>query len=260
MKLIFSCMSIIMIAVFLFTGCNNNNPVQPNQDNSNYFPNTDNTNYKYNINITSSQGTVNAGTKNTTYSGTSLKGNINYQKQIDTIINASLITSTNISYFRKDGTGVFYFFDTSGISSFIPSLYMQLLSISTDLHILASPLSDGLNWQVYKLGVAILNYNFIDIEASYLGKENVNLSLTSGQVTVSAAKIKYVMTLQFPNPNNPLLSVKNTLTMYGWFVSDIGPVKWEGNSAVLNGFSGGGISLGDTTNNVSQNLIYYNIK
>lgn len=261
MKLIVRCLIFFLIGIFLFNGCNKSNPVQTQQDNSNYFPITNLTYYKYNINVTSSQGTITTGTKSTTYSGTSLQGNTTYQKQLDSSFTGNFVSSTNVSYFRKDGSGVYYYFDTSGISSFIPSQYLQLLSISSELHILVSPLSDGLNWQVYKLGVAVLNYNFIDIEASYLGKENVTLNLVSGQVSVSAAKIKYVLTLQFPNPNNPLAApLKSTLTAYGWFAADIGPIQWEGNSAVLNGFSGKGISIGDTTNNVSQSLIYYNIK
>jgi hypothetical protein len=261
MKLIIRCLTIFLVGTFLFTGCNKTNPVQTPQDNSNYFPNTNNTHYKYNITLTGPNGNVNAGTKSTTYSGTSFLANTTYQKQVDTSFTGGLATSTNISYFRKDGSGVFYFFDTSGISTFIPSQYLQLLAISTELRVLYTPLSDGLNWQAYKLGVAILNYNFIDIESSYLGKENVTLNLTSGQVTVSAAKIKYVLTLQFPNPNNPLSApAKSTLTAYGWFAADIGPVQWVGNSAVLNGFSGGGINLADTSNSVSQSLISYSIK
>jgi len=263
MKFMVSYFTMFVIVTFLFTGCNKNNPVTPpNQDNSNYFPNTDSTFYNYSINVTDSlTGLHSIGTKSTTFIGNTLLGNTTYQKQVDTMFTGNLVSSTNISYFRKDGTGIYYFFDTSGISTIIPSQYMQLLSISSELHVLVSPLSDALNWQVYKLGVAVLNYNFIDIEASYLGKENVLLNLTTGQVSVSAAKIKYVLTLQFPNPNNPLAAPsKSTLTAYGWFTADIGPVKLEGNSAVLNGFSGQGISIGDTTNNVSQNLTYYNIK
>jgi hypothetical protein len=261
MKLIISYAAMILI-VLLYTGCNKNNPTQPPvQDNSNYFPNTNNTYYKCSINLTNAQGTINTGTKSTTYFGTTVSGGTTYQKQTDTLFTGNIASSTNISYFRKDGTGVYYFFDTSGISTFIPSQYLVALSISSELHLLSSPLSDGLNWQVYKLGVAILNYNFVDIEASYLGKENVILNLSSGQVTVNAAKIKYVLTLQIPNPNNPLAApAKSTLTAYGWYAADIGPVQWQGNSAVLNGFSGGGITLGDTTNNVTQTLTYYNIK
>jgi hypothetical protein len=126
---------------------------------------------------------------------------------------------------------------------------------------MSTPLSDGLNWQAFKLGLTLLNYNIIDVEASYMGKENVVLNLTSGQVTVSAAKIKYIMTLKIPNLNNVFATpYTSTFNATGWFAADIGPVKWEGNGAVLNGFSGGGINLGDTTSTVSQVLTYYNIK
>ena len=250
------------ITVIIFTGCKTNNPVQPqNTDNSSYFPNGNGTYYLYSLNVTDSLTDIRSvGTKSTSFNGTAILNNTTYQQQVDSIFTEGVAASTNISYFRKDASGIYYFFDTTGLYQLIPSQYLQVLSISSELRLLSTPLSDGLTWQVYKLGVALLNYNFIDIEATYLGKENITLNLTSGNVSVSAAKIKYVFALQYPNPNSPLISVKNTLTAYGWFVADIGPVQWQGNSAVLNGFSGGGINLGDTTNNVSQSLINYNIK
>ena len=256
-----SWFALIIIVAFMSTGCNNNNTTQPTQqDNANYFPNTNLTYYKYNISLTNSLGTVNTGTKSTTFAGTSFVGGITYQNQIDSL-NTGGIISTNSSFFRKTGAGVYYFLDTTGISTLVPSQYLLYLTFSTELRVLASPLSDGLNWQAFKLGVAILNYNFIDVEAAYLGKENVPLNLTSGQVNLSAAKFQYVMTLQFPNPNNPLgPSTKSSFTAYGWFVENIGPVKWQGNAAILNGFSGGGINLGDTTTTVTQSLTGYSIK
>jgi hypothetical protein len=253
---------LFIIVSLLFTGCNKNNTVQPpNQDNSNYFPNTNNTYYKYSINLTDSTGTLTTGSKSTTYNGTQVFGSTTYQKQTDTLFVASLVTGTNLSYFRKDASGVFYFLDTTGLYRFIPAAYTQYLLPSAELKVMSTPLSDGLNWQAFKLGLTLLNYNIIDVEASYMGKENVVLNLTSGQVTVSAAKIKYIMTLKIPNLNNVFATpYTSTFNATGWFAADIGPVKWEGNGAVLNGFSGGGINLGDTTSTVSQVLTYYNIK
>lgn len=252
---------LFIVSFVMFTGCKQST-TQPtvNQDNSNYFPNGDGTYYKFNINITDSTGTLKVGNKSTTYSGSTVFGKTTYQKQVDTVGNSG-VNTTNVSYFRKPSGGVFYFLDTTGISNYIPTMYLQFLTFSTELQALNMPLSDGLTWQAFKLGLSLLNYNLIDVEASYLGKENVTLNLLSGNVVVSAAKIKYIMTLQFPNPNNILAPpAKSTFTATGWFAADIGPVKWEGNGAVLNGFSGGGIDLTDTTESVTQSLIYYNIK
>jgi hypothetical protein len=251
---------ILIISFVMFNGCNQNSTQPPvNQDNSNYFPNGDGTYYKYSTEVSNANGTNTVNINSTTYSGSALLRNTNYQRQIDTVVLG--LNATSISYFRKSSAGTYYFLDTTGISKYIPATYSQALTFSTELQILNTPLSDGLKWQAYKVGVPILQYNFIDVEATYLGKENVTLNLLSGAVTVSAAKMQYIMTLQFPNPNNILgTPAKGTFIAYGWFAADIGPVKWSGNSIVLNSFSGTGINLSDTTKNVSQDLIYYSIK
>ena len=45
-----------------------------------------------------------------------------------------------------------------------------------------------------------------------------------------------------------------------WLAEDIGIVKMEGSSVVLNLISGGGLNLSDISNTATQNLIDYDVK
>ncbi len=109
--------------------------------------------------------------------------------------------------------------------------------------------------------MVLLNINLVSVDASYLGTENVALNLVSGAQTMSAAKIKYDLTLTIPDPNNIFATpTTRVFSANAWLVDNIGPVKWTGNSAILNAVIAGNVMLSDTTGSVSQSLIDYKLK
>ena len=107
----------------------------------------------------------------------------------------------------------------------------------------------------------VLNYqglvlNAIDVDATYTGKENVVLNLNSGTVTKEAAKIQYTFSLV----TNPFTQSKQTVTAYGWYVADIGAVKWQGNDLLLDALTRGEINFADSTSTSTETLVDSNVQ
>ena len=236
MKSIISSLLVLVLISLVISSCKkNDNSVSAdnnNTDNSNYFPSTVGSSYKYNFERTDSTNQQTTGTRDST---------------------------VYTSYFRKSNNGIYYFLDTTGFSENLPPefiSYLPYLKIDQELLLLPSSLQDGQTWPVFKVSLEQgISITVVDVEAKYLGKENVAVNLTSGTVTKPAAKIEYSFSII-----NPITQAKQTVTADGWYAADIGAVKWEGNSLLLNAFTRGEISFSDSTSTGSENLVQYSIK
>ena len=246
---------------------NNDGGGNNNSDTTNYFPNTDGNYYKYSVDRTDSTGTQSTGTSSSTFSGNKTILNTVYQIKVDTTT-LSGISTTSESYLRKsDATsanyGVYVYLDTSGISDLIPDSLLQYLDIGNEMILYSFPFTDGKTWPVLnvKLNFGVFVLTLVSLNGTYEGEENVNLNLVSGSKTMSAAKIRYDLTLTIPDVNNIFgTPTTQVFTAHAWLVKKIGPVKWDGNAALLNAVVGGDILLADTTGTLSQSLIDYKLK
>ncbi len=252
----------LIITFIVFSSCKKNetdNSIAPpgTSDNSNYFPSNTGSYYKYNIERTDSGSSHTTGTRNTRYSATTQGGGI-YTLQTDTVITGDS-TFINSSLFRKSDSGVYYFLDTTGFSANLPSEFISILpflNIDSEMLLLSTPLQQGKGWPVFKVNlVQGITLTVVDVEASYIGTESVALNLPSGTVNKTAAKVQYNFSLI-----NPINLSKQTVTAYGWYVADIGPVKWQGNGLLLNVFTRGEINFADSTSTGTESLIDYSIK
>ncbi len=252
---------ILIMTFIVFSSCkkSEDNSVTPpvTSDNSNYFPSNAGNYYKYNIERTPSTGSRSIGTRNTRYTVTTQGGGI-YTLQTDTVI-AGDSTFVNSSLFRKSDSGVYYFLDTTGFSVNLPPEFISILpflNIDSEMLLLSTPLQTGKGWPVFKVNlVQGITLTVVDVEASYLGNESVALNLPSGTINKTAAKIQYNFSLI-----NPINLSKQTVTAYGWYVADIGPVKWQGNGLLLNVFTGGEINFADSTTTGEESMIDYSVK
>jgi len=270
-KIVLIC-AIISTAI-IFNACKSKSITEPNNTtvSGDFFPNGDGTTYKYNTVQTDSNGTQTSGTRSTTYSGTTVVNGSTFQNQIDTITVSGFSTVAH-SFFLKasssTGSSVEYELDTTGLYLFIPPTYMPYVQLDSLLRLLQTPFHDGGSWTVFNLSLKIslgggtsITFNPVNVMAYYEGMEQVPLNLVTGNVTENAAKIKYVLKLQIPNPQNPLVTPPAlTYNAYAWFVSGIGIIQLKGNEAILGAFSGNGINFGDTTATVTQSLVSYKIK
>ena len=253
---------ILIMTFIVFSSCKKSetdNSISPpgTIDNSNYFPSNAGNYYKYNLERNSSTGSGTTGTRDTRYTATTQGGGI-YTLQTDTVI-AGDSTFVNSSLFRKSDSGVYYFLDTTGFSANLPTEFISILpflNIDSEMLLLSTPLQQGKGWPVFKVNlVQGITLTVVDVEASYLGNESVALNLLSGTVNKTAAKVQYNFSLI-----NPINLSKQTVTAYGWYVADIGPVKWQGNGLLLNVFTGGEINFADSTTTGMESLIDYSVK
>ena len=261
MKKIFAGGLAILIFALLINACKNNSTNPPSVNNTDYFPNGDGSTYTFAIEKTDSNGTQTGGTRSSEFSGNAVKNETTYQVQIDSL-NISGVSGISLSFFRKTNDGVFYFLDTTGLASFIPDSLRSYISVDNEMRELLFPLVANSSWPVFKLNLhySIINLTLIEVSAAYDGMESVILHLSSGDVSKNAIKVKFTLSLNIPDPNNPLHTISTSYSAFGWFADGIGAVKWQGSGAILNAFSGGGIDLTDTTSVITQSLISYNVK
>lgn len=257
-SVITSFLMLITISIVISSCKKNSNPVSTGgNDNSNYFPSNVGSSYKYNFERTDQNGKQTTGIRDTKYESTKAMGGI-YTLQIDTVTTNDSNDVFN-SLFRKSDAGIYYYIDTTGFSENLPPEfvpYLPYLKIDQEMLLFSIPLQDGKNWPVFKVNLEQgITITVVDVEAKYLGKENIALNLNSGTVTEQAAKVEYSFSLI-----NPITQAKQTVTADGWFVADIGAVKWEGNALLLNVFTRSDINFADSSSTGSENLIQYNIK
>lgn len=260
-KKIFVLLAGCLLSSFFFYACKESTTTEPPPpDTENYFPNNNGNYYKYNIERTDSNNVKTVGTRSSTYQGSKVLSGVTYQIQVDTLT-VSGFSTTSESYFRKTDLGVYFFIDTTGLSETIPDTLLQYMTMDNELAVLSFPVQTGRNWSVFKMTLQYgpLTFTIIDVQASYMDKENVTI-LVPGEENKEAYKIKYTLTLNIPNPQNPLQTIVSKFEADAWIAGNIGIVKWEGNGTILNAFAGGGISFADTTSSVSQTLAQYSIK
>jgi len=249
------------IIIYAFSSCKDSgttdSPQEEIEADGTYYPAGDGTRYKYEITKDSS-GSQYTGTRSSVYSGTENQAGVLYQVQIDSVIISGL-TSVNLSYFRKTDSGVFFYLDTTGFSTSVEDIdtLIQYLTLDTEMRLLFFPLSVNSSWTVFKVNLNyqnIINFNPLEVTASYDSRETLTLNLVSGSVNVETVKLK--LTLKFGlNP----FEVPRSFDAYVWIARDIGIVKWEGSGTVIGAFAGNGVDFDDTTSVVVMNIIDYDI-
>jgi hypothetical protein len=269
MKKYFFLFAGIIVIVLSLNACKSNSTSSSDNGTSssgaNYFPNGDGNSYSYTAIKTDSASNKTTASRTVTYSGTSVVGSVTYQNEIDTITVGGVSYTTH-SLFLKDNNGVTIVLDTTGFYKIIPASfqqYAQYISVGQTIKIFQSSFQDGTSWSVFDIGLKYnsLSLDLVNVVASYKGMEQVPLTLSTGTVNQSAAKIQYTLTIKIPDATNLLATpATSTYTAYAWFADNIGIVQIQGNATLIDAFTGSGISFADTTGNVSQSLIRYKVK
>lgn len=253
-----SFLSILLFSliVFSFISCNKDDSTSPNEEISpsaaSYYPGAAGSTYTYSV----KKDNVESGQRVVTFAESSEHGGIY-------LMQASVMDTTSISYFRRTDAGIYFFIDTTGLSGFIPDSLSGVVSLSLDQEVTAliKTFNTTKDWTAFKMDVKILTipYNVVTVTAHYEVTENINLNFTSGSVTMEAQKIRYDMKYTVPNLTGGNPEIRN-YTAYVWFVKDVGIAKLEGNATVLNAMGGSGIDFADTNKVISQSLISYSLK
>jgi hypothetical protein len=263
MKIKIILFTLIISTIYIFNACKDsgtdpeNNGGQQVADSS-YFPANEQAYYKYDISRTDSNSSQSTGSRSTYYSGTSVIGGTTYQIQVDSLVLTGQAAIVDSMYFRKSNSGVFYYLDTTGLSTSLPGIdtLIQYITLSNEMRLLLFPLLDNSSWEVFKMNIdyqSILNFNPILLSAVYDGKETLDINLTPPR-TVEAVRIKFSISLRF-DPFQPARSY----TAYGWIAQGYGFVKWQGNGTIIGVFTGNGVDLDDTSSVYTQDLVQFNL-
>ncbi|MBT8380455.1 MAG: hypothetical protein KJN64_14645 [Ignavibacteria bacterium] len=234
---------------------NSTNP--PNQNLKNYYPGGMATTYKFNVQRSDSSGATNTSTRYVFY-GDEIEINVvEYREQKDSIDDGSSITES-ISYFRRTDTGVFYFIDTTGFLSLVPDSLRNLIALQDEMRLLLNPLAAGSIWPVFRIEVNLqpgISFSPIDINGYYVSSESLTLNLETGANSVTAEKIKYDLDIA-----TDVSQPAQRFSAYIWFAEEIGIVKMDGSSVLLDIILSGRLTFGDTTATLKQNLLNFEIK
>jgi hypothetical protein len=250
------------VMIYAFNACKESSTTENPQGDpvadTSYYPVSDGSYYKYTITRDSSSSQTN-GERVTYYNGTGIKGNVNYQVQIDTLTLAGQSIPPTISYFRRTDTGVFFFLDTTGLSASVPGIdtLLQYLTIDSEMRLLLLPVYDNSNWTVFKMNLnyqGVINFNPVELTAVYDGKETLTLNLNPSE-NVECVRLKFNLKYR-SSPFNP---TQEFSPAYGWIAKGIGIVQWQGNGTIVGVFSGNGIDFDDSSSVFTQNLIDYRI-
>jgi hypothetical protein len=245
---------ILVTVACIFNSCKSDSSTESSGElvaDETYFPAGEGTSYKYNVNRVDAENNQSTGTRSSVYSGTMGI----YQIQIDSLIFPEL-TTVDSAFFRKTGTGIFFFLDTTGLYTSIPDSLLPSLTFDEEMRSFLFPMYDQSNWPVFKMALTVQGFTFypVEVNASYAGKENLSLNLIDGTENVDAVKVMFRLSIK----TNPLGSAAN-YDAFAWLAKDKGIVKWQGCGTIVNAFTGGGIVFDDTTSTVSQDIIEYNI-
>jgi len=249
--------TLFYLFLLFWTGCNSENPVGNQQKvYPDYFPDKSGYSYVYRFSVTDATG-ENEGMRYVYYSGSSVINGVAYTNQYDSV-SIDTINSSGITYFRKSGTGIFYYVDTAEVIQSIPDSLREGITLQEERRLLLYPLQQGSFWTSYKVSVSLpsgIVFNPVIFNGSFVVLEDINLDLTSGSMDTSAAKVKFDLQI-IRDPNKPAQNYSAFL----WFTENLGIVKSEGNGIILNALLTGKFNLEDSTIVIKQNLIEYNLK
>lgn len=236
MKNIFSLLvtGILLVSI----SCKDNNIINPPIDNKDYFPAKVGAKYVYNLTIDTSL--VLNGARISDVANTTIISGTEYFVQIDSVIIESALT-LDTTYFRKSNTGVFYFVDTTGLGILVPDSLRNLLKVDTESRLLFFPLQLNQTWPVYQIDITLGGipiFSPVKTSAKVLGIQQLTVAFRGSQQTIDVYKIEYKLEVQL-DPQTPAES----FYAYGYIAENIGFVKWEGESFVLNLIRGGRLDL-----------------
>jgi hypothetical protein len=254
MKTNFMILILTVLIVYTFNSCKKDSTTEPPGEvvaDATYYPTGNGTFYKYNVDKVDSGNNQTNGTRSSIYAGTMGV----YQIQLDSLIFPGSTTVDSV-FLRKTDTGVFLFLDTAGLTSVIPDSLLPSLTLDAEMRTFLFPMSENSSWPVFKMSLNIFGITFspAEVNASYAGKENLNLNLTNGNETVETVKVRFRLTIKTSPLNAP-----TNYEAFAWVAKNKGIVKWQGCGTIVSAFTGGGIAFADTNSVVTQNVIEYDI-
>lgn len=233
-----------VILLLVSYACNDSVYEPYNNNFSDFFPNSDGNYYYYNVSVLDSIGSIiQSGTKKSYYSGDTIIFSIKNQIKVDSIQLAGLQTINN-SYFRKDAFGVYNYvdIDTNGFYFLLPDSLRNNVSFPIQYPVLINSLEVNQTWNLFEAWADIPQFQVFNVDAEIIALDTFFIPNQSTTRFTEAYNIKYSARLTTSLNEPPKL-----FEVQAWFAKGIGPVKWEGNSELINFFAGAEIYPTNTT-------------
>ena len=249
--------ALFVILLLISYACNESVYEPYNNNFSDFFPNSDGNYYYYNVSVLDTNGSIiQSGLKKSHYFGDTIIFSIKNQIKVDSFQLGSL-QNINNSYFRKDAYGVFNSVDvdTNGFYFLLPDSLRGGISFPTQFPVILNSLEVEQKWHLFEVWVDLLQYGFraFNVEAEIVSLDTFLIPNQSTTRFTDAYNIKYSASLITGVNQSPKL-----FEVHGWFAKGIGPVKWEGDSELINFFAGAEIYPRNT--NVIEELETYYLK
>jgi len=208
-----------------------------NNNFSDYFPNSEGNYYYYNVSVMDTNGTIiQSGTRKSYYKGDTTIFTIKNQVKVDSFQLTNLQTATN-NYFRKYSQGVFNFVDvdTNGFYFLLPDSMRKRVSFPIQYPVLINSLEVNKTWHLFDAlcSFFVPSLNVFNVEAEIVSLDTFLIPNHSTTRFTEAYRIRYTASLTTSLNQPPKL-----FEVHGWFEKGIGPVKWEGDSELINFFAG----------------------
>ncbi len=194
-----------------------------------------------------------------------------YLEFIESIVNLGIQLPVSKLNYRMSNGYLEIPAEIEEIKSLIPDSIQQkyYVSLEADEYFTAIKLPFGnREWNAYSINAVfagILKKTILSCKASYQGTELLNIKGNS----VTADKVKYVITLTYPDPQNPynegsytnpINFVNSTIEADAWYALGLGMVKIKGALIGLDAITQGTINFQNINTNMSQTMFDYSIK
>jgi len=250
MKIIFYS---LVIGVIIFTfSCSEDKLVNPPSEVKDYFPAKVGAKFIYSL--TSGSNFVISGARISDITGSQNIKGTEYFVQIDSVILERELT-LDTTYFRKSNSGVFYYIDTTGLGVLIPDSLRNSLRIDEESRLLFFPIQLNQTWPVFQIDITLGGipvFTPLKTSAKVLETQQLTLAFRDTMLTMEVYKIEYKLELKL----DPQGSTESFIA-YGYIAENIGFVKWEGESFVLNLIRGGRLDLSLTSTYILEQLQGY---
>ena len=172
---------------------------------------------------------------------------------------------------RRTNAGIYFLIDSLDVLPLLEMLPDSIknrieFQIDSEIIALSTPLQPNKNWSAFKALVTLKDFGIsitlVELKVYYEGEEELFIEAVSENRI--SKKIRYEFRLSIPDVTstdltallNPPTTVFNT---EGWFVEDIGLVKLEGNSFLINSLNSGSLTISDTSGIAREVLTSYNL-
>jgi hypothetical protein len=265
---------VLIVSLMIACSENENTPTGPEitETAAGYYPGGlgSTFNFRYDTLNSVSNAFDAVGTRSSEFSEYAVSGNSENIVQENTLNVGGANTNSTLKL-RRTNAGVYFLIDSLDIMPLIemlPDSIKDRIEFQIDSEIIAfsTPLQPAKNWIAFKALVVLkdfgINYTLAELEVFYEGEEEIFVEAVSENRL--SKKLRYEFRLSIPDVTsniftallNPTITTFNTT---GWFVKDVGLVKLEGNTFLINSLNSGSLTITDTTGIARETLTSFNL-